>query len=68
MTETERAAWAAFEAGIVEDAVAAGLINCVEDVVRLNRQYAGRDEAMRVHYIARALAVMLAPPKGSKRD
>lgn len=59
MTETERAAWAAFEAGIVEDAVAAGMIDSAADAARLNRWYAEREAESVRRYAARAIAATM---------
>lgn len=39
MTEAERAAWAAFEQGIIDDAVEAGLIDSAEEALWANKIY-----------------------------
>lgn len=59
MTDTERAAWTAFEQGIVEDAIAAGMIDSATDVVRLNRWYTEREMEAVHRYATRAIAATM---------
>lgn len=56
MTETERAAWAALEAWIVEDAIAAGAVDSVADVAMLNRWHVEMEMERVRRYAARIFA------------